>query len=113
MKLFVLVSKVLPMVLALFHLINTVLNLFYIDLSIFNYMAGLSILPLAYLYFISYLLRLCSYYRMFLHYIVVIDIISIIDYYIGIPVENTTLLGVYASVTIITMFIIIYLKFFK
>lgn len=113
MKLFVLVSKVLPMVLALFHLVNTVLNLFYIDLVIFNYIASISILTVAYLYFVSYVIRLCAYYRMFLHYIVIVDVIGTIDHYIGIPVSDITLLGIYASVTLVTMFIIIYLKFFK
>lgn len=113
MKMFVLVSKVLPMVLAFFHLVNTILQLFYIDIIIFNYIASVSLLTVAYLYLASYTIKLCEYHRMYLHYIVVIDIISIIDHYIGIPVSNITLLMIYVIITIITMFIIIYLKFFK
>lgn len=101
------------MVLAFFHLVNTILNLFYIDIVFFNYLASVSILTVIYLYFVSYTLQLCAYYRMYLHYIVIVDIISIIDHYIGIPVSNMTLLCIYVIITIITMFLIIYLKFFK
>ena len=113
MKRFVLVSKVLPMVLAFVHLINTILNLFYIDLVIFNYIASISIFTILYLYFVSYVIKLCEYHRMFLHYTVIVDIIGIIDHYVGIPVSNMTLLCIYGIITIITMFVIIYLKFFK
>lgn len=113
MKRFVLVTKVLPMLLALFHLINTILSYFYIDCVIINYIAGISILTVAYLYFTSYLIKLCEYYRMFLHYCVLIDIINTFDYYIGIPLEDYSLFMLIIIITIIFMFIIIYLKFFK
>lgn len=113
MKRFVLVTKVLPMLLALFHLINTILSYFYIDCVIINYIAGISILTVAYLYFTSYLIKLCEYYRMFLHYCVLIDIINTFDYYIGIPLEDYNLFMLVMIITIIFMFIIIYLKFFE
>lgn len=113
MKRFVLVTKVLPMLLALFHLINTILSYFYIDCVILNYIAGISILTVAYLYFTSYLIKLCEYYRMFLHYCVLIDIINTFDYYIGIPLEDYNLFMLVMIITIIFMFIIIYLKFFE
>ncbi len=113
MKLFVLVSKVLPMILAFFHLINIILSFFYIDCVILNYIASISILTITYLYFVSYILKLCSYYRMFLHYTVIIDIINIIDYYIHIPIEDISMLCIYLIITIFTIFLVIYLKFFK
>ena len=80
---------------------------------ILGYISGISILTVGYLYFISYLIKLCGYYRMFLHYCVIIDIINVYDYYIGIPITNTQLMLLYIIITIIVMFIILYLKFFK
>lgn len=112
-KLFVLVTKVLPMLLALCHLLNTVLSFFNIELIFLNYFASISILCAAYLYFASYIIKLCSYYRMFLHYCVVINILNILDYYIGLPVSDIGMYLIFVMITIITMFIIIYLKFFK
>ena len=113
MKLFVLVSKVLPMVLALCHLLNCIFGYFGWNNIILGYISGISILTVGYLYLVSYLLKLCVYYRMFLHYCVIIDIINVYDYYIGIPITNIQLMFLYIIITIIVMFIILYLKFFK
>ena len=113
MKLFVLVSKVLPMVLALCNLLNCVFGYFGWNNIILGYISGISILTISYLYFVSYLINLCGYYRMFLHYCVIIYIINIYDYYIGIPITNIQLMFLYIIITIIVMFIILYLKFFK
>ena len=112
-KLFVLVSKVLPMILALCHLLNCIFGYFNWNNIILGYISGISILTIGYLYLVSYIIKLCEYYRMFLHYCVIIDIINIYDYYIGIPITNMQLMYLYVIVTIIVMFIILYLKFFK
>lgn len=112
MKLFVLVSKVLPVILALCHLLNCVFGYFNWNNVILGYISGISILTVGYLYLVSYLIKLCGYYRMFLHYCVIIDIINIYDYYVGIPVSDRNLMFLYGGVTIISMFIIIYMKFF-
>lgn len=112
MKLFVLVSKALPMVLALCHLLNCIFGYIGWNNVILGYISGISILTISYLYLISYLIKLCGYYRMFLHYCVIIDIINIYDYYIGIPISDRNLMVLYGGVTIILMFIIIYMKFF-
>lgn len=112
-KKFVLVSKVLPMVLAFCHFIHIILSYFYVDTTFINYFASISILTVAYLYLVNYVLKLCSYYRMFLHYCVIIDIFNVYDYYIGIPISDISLLLFYGGVTIIIMFIILYIKVFK
>lgn len=112
-KRFMLVSKVLPMVLAFCHFIHIILSYFYIDTTFINYFASISILTVAYLYLVNYVLKLCSYYRMFLHYCVIIDIFNVYDYYIGIPISDVSLLLFYGGVTIIIMFIILYIKIFK
>ena len=112
MKVFVLVSKVLPMVLALCHLLNCIFGYFGWNNVILGYISGISILTVSYLYLVSYLIKLCGYYRMFLHYCVIIDIINIYDYYIGISVNDRNLMFLYGGVTIVSMFIIIYMKFF-
>ena len=57
MKLFVLVTKVLPMLLALCHFVNTILSYCYIEIMFLNYFASISILCVAYLYFASYVIR--------------------------------------------------------
>ena len=101
------------MVLALCHLLNCVLGYFSCNNVILGYISGISILTVSYLYLVSYLINLCRYYRMFLHYCVIIDVINIYDYYIGIPITDVELFFLFTIISIITMFIVIYLKFFR
>jgi hypothetical protein len=80
--------KVMPMVIALVYLVNTVSSYLGIDLPILASIAGMSLIPLIFMYVSSYVLRFCGYHRMFLHYIVVNDIINIYDWYIGINISD-------------------------
>ena len=101
------------MILALCHLLNCIFGYIGRNNVILGYISDISILTVNYLYLVSYLIKLCGYYRMFLHYCVIIDIINIYDYYIGISITNIQLIFLYIIITIIVMFIILYLKFFK
>lgn len=112
-KIFVLVTKYLPMLIALIHFLNATISFFYGNDIPLNYLGGISLLSVSYLYLASYTFKLCEYYRMFLHYIVICDIINIIDLYVGIPITDIEYYVLFVIITIITMFIVIYLKFFK
>lgn len=112
-KKFVLATKVLPILVAAIHFLNTIISFFYGNDIFLNYIGSISLLPIIYLYLASYAFKLCEYYRMFLHYTVVINLINIYDYYIGVPLNDVNLFILTVLITIITMFIVLYLKFFK
>lgn len=112
-KNFVLATKVLPMIIAAIYFLNSTISFFYGNDIPLNYLGGVSLLPVLYLYLASYTFKLCEYYRMYLHYIVVINIINIYDYYIGIPIDDISMYLLCVLLTTITMFIIIYLKLFR
>ena len=112
-KNFVLATKVLPMIIAAIYFLNSTISFFYGNDIPLNYLGGVSLLPVLYLYLASYTFKLCEYYRMYLHYIVVINIINIYDYYIGIPIDDVSMYLLCVLLTTITMFIVIYLKFFR
>lgn len=101
--------KVLPALTALFYFIGTLFSICGIELSILSTISGQSILSLLFMYITSYVFRFCSYHRMFLHYIVIIDIINYIDYNIGIPIDNKCMLMLISLITAIFLFISLYL----
>ena len=103
------VIRIIPMLLALIALLNTVLSYMYIDLPILSYIGGVSVLPLVFLYLSSYAFQFCEYHRMFLHYVTLNWVLNIYDYYIGIPLSDKELLMMYLIITGIFMFIILYL----
>lgn len=110
---FVVITKVIPVVIAIIHLINSIITYFCSNDIPLNYVGGISLLPIFYMYIASYTFQLCNYYRMFLHYSLIIDIINILDYYINFSFSDQTYIIVIATITLITMLLIIKQKFFK
>lgn len=101
--------KIIPMLLALIAFLNTVLSYFDIDLVIWSYIGSVSLLPLIFLYMSSYVFRFCEYHRMFLHYVVITNVLNVYDYYVGIPISDRELLVLHMTITGISLFIILYL----
>ena len=101
--------KIIPMLMAVCSACNSILSYFDIEVVIINYIGGVSLLPLIFLYLSSYVFKFCAYHRMFLHYLLITDIINIYDYHIGIPLDNLEYLCLHMIVTIISMFIVLYL----
>jgi hypothetical protein len=102
--------KIIPMLLALCSFLNTILFYFGINLTILTYLGGISFLTIGFLYISSYAFQFCSYHRMFLHYILIVNIISYIDMEFNIPISDFNLLILYSVIAFISM-IIILIKF--
>lgn len=103
----------IPILIAVVHCINSFLSFLGSNDIPLNYIGGISLLPIIYLYVASYTFKLCSYYRMFLHYSILIDVLNIYDFYIGVPLNDANYFILFICITIVTMLITIYLKFFK
>lgn len=101
--------KIMPMLLAAIYLINTVLSYYDIVAPVLSYIGGMSFIPLVFMYISSYVFRFCSYHRMFLHYIVVNDLVSLVDYYWELPVSDWGLFVFHMGIAGISLFIILYL----
>ena len=96
------------MLLALSAMLNMLFDFFCIDSSFISHFGGISLLPLVFIYLASYAFRFCEYHRMFLHYVVVNNILTYIDYYIGIPVSNEALLMIHIFIVGLFLFLILY-----
>lgn len=112
-KLLILSSKVFPILIALCYLLNVVLSYFGMNDVPLNYLGGMSFIPLLYLYITSYTLKLCNYHRVYLHYIIIVDIINILDFYYLIPLNNLEYMMLFLILFILAMFITLYLKLKK
>jgi hypothetical protein len=64
---------------------------------------------LVFMYISSYVFRFCSYHRMFLHYIVINDLINLTDYYYTLPISDWELFILHMSIAGVSLFIILYL----
>ena len=76
------------MIISLFYLINTITAFIGIDIPILSTISGMSLLTWIFMYIATIVFNFCSYHRIFLYYILIVDIINIIDYYISIPISD-------------------------
>jgi hypothetical protein len=100
--------KVIPILIATLFLIRSILSCIDVDVTWLSYLCGMSLIPLLFMYLVSYAFKFCTYHRMFLHYIVVNDTINYIDYYIGIPLQYHELLRLHIIIAGIFLLLIIY-----
>ena len=102
--------KIIPMILAGIYLSNTILSYFLnIDLIVLSYIGGISLLPLIFLYLSSYVFRFCIYHRVFLHYIIINELILILDTHIGLPISDLEYFCLQMSIFGISLFLFLYL----
>ena len=99
-KIELLLLKIIPMLMALCSMSNSILSYLDIEVVILNYIGGVSILPLIFLYLSSYVFKFCEYHRMFLHYLLITDIINVYDYHIGFPLDDLEYLCLHMIVTV-------------
>lgn len=100
--------KLIPMLLALCALVNTVFSFYGVRSDVLSMFGGVSFLNLVFLYLVSYVFKFCIYHRMFLHYVLITDVLNVIDFYIGIPLSDRALFGAYIAITGIFLFFILY-----
>ena len=101
--------KVIPMIISGIYLLNTVLSYCNIDLPLFSYIV--QFLFIGFFYTASYVFKFCAWHRMFIHYILLILILNIIDYHIGIPLSDRDILASYLIISVVFLIITVILKF--
>lgn len=108
-KLLLTFLKVIPMLISICYLANSIVSYFGYTFEIFSMIGGMSILPLLFLFLSAEVFRFCLYHKMFLYYILSADIINYVDYFIGIDVSDFNYLIIHAILAGIFLFIILYL----
>lgn len=78
--------KYIPIIIALLYFIDTILDALEVEIDALSHLFGLSFLPWCFLLLSSFVFKFCLYHRLLLYYIAINHIISLIDYYIGIPI---------------------------
>lgn len=107
-KITILLLKVIPMLLAICAVTNTMLDFAGIESTFLSIVGGISVLPLMFLYLASFAFCFCVYHRMFLDYILVNNLLTWFDYYIGIPISNKSLLALHIAIVGLFLFLILY-----
>ena len=94
-KSYLILLKYIPHIIAFMYIIYTMLQFIDIDLIILGYFMHLSIMSWLFMFISSIVFKYCYIHRLPLYYIALNDISSTVDYYIGIPIDDKTLLGIH------------------
>lgn len=111
-KVFLSIVKFIPNILAIIQIISLTLHSMELTSFALTCIGGTSIITLIILYLISYIFKFCGTHRMSLHYVTLVTVISILDYYIGLPINNENLFRLYGIISgaFMTSWIIIWYK---
>ena len=107
-KLFLILVKYTPFLLAITDILHTTLSYFSINCYFLSCFGGVSLVFLGLLYILSELFRFCYLYRFPLHYIVVTNLLALYDNTIGIPVTDINMFRIYLIIFGIFMLIFIF-----
>lgn len=108
-KIFILMLKYIPVIIALCYSVNTLSILFNWDTQFLSTLGGLSVLSWTFLYTASWIFSFCIYHRLLLYYILVDDIINLVDYYFQIPLINSDIVLVHSIIIGIFIILITYI----
>lgn len=108
-KLLIIVLKFIPMLTALCYMTSTIFNYFDYNIEPLSNLGGMSLLTWVFIYLASVVFKFCSYHRMFLWYVLVDDLVNIVDYYWNIPISTDNILMLHNIWIGITLFIVLIL----
>ena len=94
-KSYLIALKYIPHFTAVLYIVYTLFQFIDIDLIMLGYFIHTSIVSWLFMLLSSIVFRFCYVHRLPLYYIAINDMTSVIDYYIGIPISEITLLGVH------------------
>ena len=107
-KILIITLKYIPLIITGFYVLNTTLNILEIDAPVISNLAGVSLLTWIFLLLSNIVFKFCIYHRVFLYYILIVDLFNIIDYYVGIPLYQYEYIAIHSVLIGITLFLSIY-----
>lgn len=101
------ILKLLPVIMCCSHLIASygatfqITTGFGIILQIVSHYVGLVLAPMLFMYISSYVFKFCNYHRMFIHYILTMNLMNVTNWYFRIPISNELYNSIQHWITIV------------
>ena len=86
---------------------------FGIVLQIVSHYLGLVMAPIAFMYISSHVFKFCNYHRMFIHYIAIMELMNVTNWYFKIPITNELYNGIQITITITFLILAIGMYLYK
>jgi hypothetical protein len=103
------VLKILPAIMAGSYVIEMISIFLGFGTQVLVNFIGMIVAPILFMYLASYVFKFCEYHRMFLHYLLITDVINIYDYHVGFPLDDLEYLCLHMIISGISLFTILYM----
>lgn len=94
-KSYLILLKYIPHIASLLYIVYTIFQFLDVDLIILGYFINISITSWIFMMLSSIVFRFCYVHRLPLYYILINELTTVVDTYIGIPITEMSLLGVH------------------
>lgn len=109
-KVFLITLKVLPYLIAVSYIVFTLGFYFGVELNVLGYFSSCSILTWLLLYISSFVFGFCSYHRVPLYYVLLNDVLNVVDTYIGLPIETNDFFVLHIALLGVAMLLYVFLR---
>ena len=109
-KVFLITLKVLPYLIAVSYIFFTLGFYFGVELNVLGYFSSCSILTWLLLYISSFVFGFCSYHRVPLYYVLLNDVLNVVDTYIGLPIETNDFFVLHIALLGVAMLLYVFLR---
>ena len=107
-KLLIILLKTLPFIIAAIYILDLVLQFFDIDFVILSYIATVTVIPWLFMYLSSWVFKFCIVHRLPLYYIVVEDLMVVLDNYLHFPLSALVIYEIHFVLIGIFIFALLY-----
>jgi hypothetical protein len=91
--------RMLPVIMAAFYLLgNAGLG---VGLQVLFHYIGLVFAPLLFMYLASHVFKFCAYHRLFIYYVIIVELLNVVDWYFTIPYDNQIITIIHDIVTVL------------
>ena len=72
-----------------------------VSLQVLFHYIGLVFAPLLFMYLASHVFKFCSYHRLFIYYVIIVELLNVVDWYFTIPYDNQIITIIHDIVTVL------------
>ena len=93
--------KILPALMASSYLLSMITNYFGLGLQVILHFTGMVLAPILFMYIASYVFKFCAYHRLFVHYVLITEILTTLKWYFPTVITSSILINTNAILTIL------------
>ena len=112
-KLLIFVLKILPAIMAGSYVIEMISIFLGFDTQVLVNFIGMIVAPILFMYLASYVFKFCEYHRIFIHYVLILEILTTVKWYYPVIVTSELVLNISFVLSGLLMLCVVFFNVYK